>query len=335
VTIPPVRIPESSCMMRLGVPRGFSLTQTVLSHGWHQMAPFHWDAASSTLWRIESLPGHPPRILRLRQGAGIGTPVRIGIRPGALAAPARKLLRLRAMRMLGMGLDLSDFYRLCRREARLRYVPRTGAGRFLSAGNLYEDVFKAICATNISWKQAVRAVYRIGRLGEPVEGCDLAAFPSPERIAVAGEKRLAKVSRLGYRVPYLLAWAERVASADPGWRAAEEGGLRGKDLREFLLSIRGVGATTSRYLMMMRGFAEEIPVDSSVYLYLRENRFGGRTPSTKDISRLYDRFGDWKAFAYWFEFLPWARKQWTFARGDSAERTRFMAGVSAGGWKDR
>jgi 3-methyladenine DNA glycosylase/8-oxoguanine DNA glycosylase len=212
--------------------------------------------------------------------------------------------------MLSLDLDLSGFYRLCRGESLLRYVPRVGAGRFLSSGSLYEDVFKTICGTNISWKQAVRAVNRIVDLGEPATGRGFRAFPTPERILACGRDRLSKVSRLGYRVPYLMSWAERASSPDPSWVAAEEGMLAEGELREFLLSIRGIGRTSCRYLMMMRGLAGEIPVDSSVLLFLRETRFRIRNPSPAEIARIYDRFGGWKAYAYWFEFLPWARKHW-------------------------
>jgi len=68
----------------------------------------------------------------------------------------------------------------------------------------------------------------------------------------------------------------------------------------------------------MHGFADQIPIDSSVYLYLRENRFGGRRPTEKQIRRLYEPFGAWKAYAYWFEFLPWAREHWSPRGGGAA-----------------
>jgi len=220
--------------------------------------------------------------------------------------------------MLGLNLNLDDFWALCRRDPRLRYVPRTGAGRFLSSGNLYEDVLKAICGTNITWRQAVAAVNRLAALGPVIGATGYRAFPTPDAVRRMGPRRLSDVSRLGYRVPYLVEWAERVASGDPGCVAAEAGELAGEDLRRFFLSVRGVGKSTCHYLMMMHGFADQIPIDSSVYLYLRENRFGGRRPTERQIRRLYEPFGVWKAYAYWFEFLPWARQHWSPQRGGAA-----------------
>jgi len=222
--------------------------------------------------------------------------------------------------MLNLDLDLASFYRLCRKERRLRYVPRAGAGRLLSAGNVFEDVLKAICATNISWRQAVAGANRIAELGKQVAEGGMRAFPAPEEVLAVGEQRLARVSRLGYRVPSLLEWCERVAARDPRCLEAEEGRLAHEELKRFFLSIRGVGPASCHYLLMMRGMAHDIPVDSSVFLYLKENRFAGTTPTRAQILRLYQKFGDWKAYAYWFEFLPWARSHWALGgdglRGD-------------------
>jgi 3-methyladenine DNA glycosylase/8-oxoguanine DNA glycosylase len=222
------------------------------------------------------------------------------------------LLKGRVAKMLNLAVDLSGFYRLCRREPSLRYVPRSGAGRFLSSGSVYEDVFKAICCTNLSWNQAVAAVNRIGELGEPAGEGGRRSFPGPATILAAGAARLSEISRLGYRVPYLLKWAGKVQSGGPDWRAAESGDLPREELRRFLLSVSGIGPTSSRYLMMMRGLSDEIPVDSSTHLFLREAKaLGRRRLSPRLVAHLYGRFGPWKALAYWFEFLPWARKHWS------------------------
>ncbi len=296
--------------MVLKVPDRFSLKETVLSHGWHQLAPFRWDAASSSLWRAESLAGGSLVLLSIRQPGGVGGSLRLRLASGDPPREERRFLERRLVRMLGLDRDLSEFYRICRTESHLRYVPRAGAGRFLSAGNVFEDVFKAICATNISWNQAVRAVNRIAELGEPLGDWGFRAFPSPERVLAEGAERLSSLSRLGYRVPFLLAWAEQARAEGPEYRAADEGLLEEAALKRFFLSIRGVGPSTCHYLMMMRGAAREIPLDSSVYLFLRETRFDGRNPTPSQIRRRYERFGAWKAYAYWFEFLPWARKYW-------------------------
>ena len=212
--------------------------------------------------------------------------------------------------MLSLEVDLRPFHALCRAEPRLRYVPRAGAGRFLRCGSVFEEVFKGICATNIAWPQAVAAMNRLAALGNRVPGVEARAFPSASAILRLREGKLRELSRLGYRVPFLRSWARRADEGAPEIASIEVGQLDRDALRRFLLSIPGVGKATCRYLMMVWGNGTEIPVDSSVYLYFRKNRLEGRNPTEKEIVSLYESYGEWQAHAYWFEFLPWARRHY-------------------------
>jgi 3-methyladenine DNA glycosylase/8-oxoguanine DNA glycosylase len=299
---------DSSC--RLDVPDGFSLRETVLSHGWYELAPFRWEDSSSTLFRTESLPDGFSQHFSLSQRGGPGRHVRVEWISGQPSKDRKALLLTRARKILNLDLDLSEFMEMCRREPRLRYVPQTGAGRFLRCGNTYEEIFKAICGTNIAWRQAVSAINRMAALGSSTRGCTARTFPAPEEFLRLGEKRLRDLSRLGYRVPYLLAWARRVSERDSDWLQLESDETSREVASRILLSIQGVGQATARYLLMVWGHPGEISVDSSVYLYCRRERFGGRTPSEREILALYNSYGPWKAYGYWFEFLPWARKHW-------------------------
>jgi 3-methyladenine DNA glycosylase/8-oxoguanine DNA glycosylase len=296
--------------LRIECPRRFCLRETVLSHGWFELLPFRWDDASSTLFRAEALPDGSRHLYCLRQSAGLGGRLSVRWLSGVPSPAQRRILLERIRRITNLSVDLSPFLSICRKERRLRYVPRRGAGRFLRCGNLYEEVFKAICGTNIAWKQAVLAVNRVASLGERVPGTEFKAFPDAEKLLGMGERRLKEISRLGYRVPYLLAWARRVLAAEPEMRSVERGEWTVTELKRFLLDIQGVGKATAQYLLMVWGHGEEIPVDSSVFLYCRLNRFAGRAPTEKEIREIYEPYGAWKAYAYWFEFLPWAKTHW-------------------------
>ena len=296
--------------IRLACPPRFCLRETVLSHGWFELLPFRWDDPSSTLFRAEILPDRSRHLYSLRQSRGVGGRLCVRWNSGTPGPSHKRLLLERIKRIANLSVDLSPFLSICRREPRLRYVPRRGAGRFLRCGNLYEEVFKAICGTNIAWKQAVVAINRVAALGERVPGTEFRAFPGPEKLLRIGERRLKEISRLGYRVPYLLAWARRILEGEPAMEAVECGALTPEELKRFLLDIRGVGKATAQYLLMVWGHGGEIPVDSSVFLYCRLNRFEGRPPTEKEIRQLYEPYGPWKAYVYWFEFLPWAKSHW-------------------------
>ena len=299
---------------RLKCPPSFSLRETVLSHGWYELVPFRWEDASSTLYRAEVLPDGSLHYFSLRQPGRLGRSIQIRWLTGDPAKEPKSILIARIRRILNLDLDLAPFLSLCRREPRLRYVPRRGAGRFLRCGNLYEEVFKAICGTNIAWKQAVLAINRVGTLGEPMGEFGLNAFPGAEKLLRVGESRLREVSRLGYRVPYLLDWSRRVAEGETGLDQVESGRVAPEEQKRFRLSVRGVGKATAQYLLMVWGSGQEIPVDSSVILYCRRNRFGGRIPSEREIRAMYEPYAPWSAYVYWFEFLPWAREHWGFNR---------------------
>jgi 3-methyladenine DNA glycosylase/8-oxoguanine DNA glycosylase len=284
--------------------------QTVGAHGWSGVEPFRWDRKRRSLWRAEELPDGSVHGFYLAQPGGKGGSVRIRWHSGG-SRPQRFLLLARTRRMLSLEVDLRPFHALCRDQPPLRYVPSAGAGRFLRCGGVYEEVFKGICATNIAWRQAVMAMNRVAALGKPVPGVEQArAFPSPSAILRLREAPLRALSRLGYRVSFLRSWARRVEEGAPEIAAIESSALEREAVRRFLLSIPGIGKATSRYLMMVWGDGREISVDSSVYLYFRHNRFEGRRPAEAEILSLYEPFGDWRAHAYWFEFLPWARKHY-------------------------
>src|SRR5262245_6877873 len=224
---------------RLKVPADFSLAQTAGSHGWSGVEPFRWDRARRRLWRAEELADGTLHWFALSQPAGRGGGIRIRWRAGGGPAQ-RPLLLARIRRMLSLEVDLRSFHAQCREEPRLKYVPRAGAGRFLRCGGVFEEVFKAICATNIAWRQAVMAMNRIAALGSPVPGGEVRAFPSPASILSQKEEGLRKLSRLGYRVPFLRGWARRAQEGAPEIAAIEAGALDRDATRRFLLSIPGV-----------------------------------------------------------------------------------------------
>ena len=311
------------------VPIGFSLRETVLSHGWYELAPFRWRASSGSLQRAERLADGSLHLFSIRQPGGKGQSLEIRWISKTPSRESREELRSKVRRILSLDLDLSEFMEICRREPRLRYVPAAGAGRFLRCGNLFEEVFKAICATNIAWAQAVLAINRVASLGQPVPETECRTFPTPESLLRVGETRLRETSRLGYRVPYLLNLARQAVRCGPDWQRLEQGGLGREELSRLLLALQGVGKATSRYLLMVWGVGEEISVDSSVYQYCRCERFGGRTPTERQILSLYQAYGRWKAHAYWFEFLPWARRHWGLdGKSKSAGKSRLTGGKS-------
>jgi 3-methyladenine DNA glycosylase/8-oxoguanine DNA glycosylase len=291
------------CRLRLPVSKPFSLRGTVLGYGYHELPPFQWDGA--VLRRAESLDGRVC-LLKARERPA-GPPGRASLAlslcsDSPLEAAARRELVTRTRNMLRLDHDLGEFYALCRREPRLRRIPRLGLGRLLRGTTLFEDLVKAIAWTNTTWPQAVKMIRRLSDLGE---SCPVApafrAWPGPAQILEAGPRYLEREARLGYRAAYILELAERVASGHLDLEKIE----RIPDsptLAKALLAIRGVGPASVAYLLAMLGHYDRPILDSATLAYLAEAYFRGRRPTAKRVEKRFSAYGGWRGLILWFDY---------------------------------
>lgn len=105
----------------------------------------------------------------------------------------------------------------------------------------------------------------------------LHAFPKPEELAAAGAEGLATCS-LGYRLPYVLAAAERAAGGEAdiySWKK-----LPNEELTENLLSFPGVGPKVANCVMLFGyGRIDAFPVDVWIRRVIDEKYAGRFDPS--------------------------------------------------------
>ena len=280
----------------LPTPEGFRLLPVIYSHGWFQCPPYHWDADTHTLTRVLRLSGGDLVVFRLNEAS----PGTLAIRSSAdISKPQRLEIDQAIGRILSLDVDLSLFYALCQGHETLERASRMGAGRLMRCPSLWEEMSKAICGTNVQWKQAVSMISRMCELGDPIDG--LYAWPTPGQVVAAGPQRLREHCRVGYRADSLVELADSFATdrLDPG--PVERGELTEDEARKFFLSARGIGKATTAYLMNLCGYCSEISIDSAVYNFTSKKYFDGRKPEDEEIVALYDAFGDWKGLAYWLD----------------------------------
>ena len=175
--------------LRLAVDPPFSLWTAALLHGWHALAPFRWLPDSETLERVDRLPSGAVYTVRLRPASDLADGRRgidLEARPTPSAADARELMA-RARRMLRLDEDLTDFHARCRRSRTLRPVAQVGAGRLLRSPDLWEDVVKGICTTNVTWQRTKSMVAALTTLGPAPDGASRRAFPTPTEVLDAGD----------------------------------------------------------------------------------------------------------------------------------------------------
>jgi len=282
----------------------FSLAATVKTHGWFQLAPFHWDNAAQTLHWAMQTDEQPPFVVTIREGEQL-KPVgaRLDLQISRSDAAVHKVITDKVKHVFNLDLDLREFYRISEHYPILNRVQGKGMGRLMRTESVYEDVFKSICGTNVQWKQAVTMINNIARLGSPAPGTELRIFPGPQQVLQAGEQFLKDIGRVGYRSSYLIALCEHFTKPDPLQTPVENGELSYPELNKYFLGFKGIGQVTARYLCALYGRFDELAVDSLVIFYMTKTHFNGVRPEVKQIEDFYAEFGRWKYLAYWMEFI--------------------------------
>jgi 3-methyladenine DNA glycosylase/8-oxoguanine DNA glycosylase len=139
-------------------------------------------------------------------------------------------------------------------------------------------------------------------LGEALPGDqEWRAFPTPEAVALAGEKFLVEEVRLGYRSHYLWQLATQVVEGHLDIQALEDPALPIKDLRRALLGIKGVGSYAAATLLMILGRYDELAIDTQMHAFVAQKYFAGQRVSEAQIRALYAPWGRWQYLAYWFD----------------------------------
>ncbi len=275
----------------------------MLGYGYHELPPFRWNGA--VLRRAEAVDGRVYLLGIREQPARSSSQAALVLSLSSAAqlpAAVRQELAKRTRSALRLDQHLDEFYALCRREPRLRRVPRLGLGRLLRGTGLFEDLVKTIAWTNTTWPQAVRMIRRLGELGDP---CPVAAgfrtWPGPAQILEAGRRYLEREARLGYRTAYILELAERVALGDLDLEKLE-GTLAAAELAAALLGIKGVGPASVAYLQAMLGHYDRPILDSATLAYLAKTYFRGRRPTLKQVERRFAVYGRWRGLILWFDY---------------------------------
>lgn len=301
--------------MRVPTPRSYSFRRTVLSHGWFDLPPFHWDGEGSALVRVlTTSPGR--RLLAEIREASRGTlEVRVRIPRGAvrhrLGAQERRAVLRQVGHMLRLDESFDEFHALCRRQRGSRWIADVKAGPLLRAPDPFEDLVKLICTTNCSWaltRAMVRAL--VSRLGEPVAGVPgpqgapypeaaRRSFPTPERMASAPARFYARTVKAGYRAPYLEELAERVASGKLDLSRWLEPDRPAAETRKEIEGIKGAGRYVAENMLRLLGHYEGLALDSWCRQEFGRRHRRGRRASDAAIERHYAPFGRWRGLALW------------------------------------
>jgi 3-methyladenine DNA glycosylase/8-oxoguanine DNA glycosylase len=256
--------------LRLRGPGGerVDLWRTLISHGFHDLAPMSIDEVARSLDLTLRVPRGMPR--RVRISPGKRGSARVEILGGTTTSTAtRDAIARGAARVLRLDQDLSAFYALAAADPELASVT-AGAGRMLRSPTVWEDVVKTLCTTNCSWSLTTTMVNALVReLGEPAAGFAddplASAFPTPAAMAGRDERFFREVVRSGYRAPYFVRLAELVASDEVNLESLADTprtDLPDGKVEALLRTLPGIGPYAAANVMMTLGRSSRLILDS-------------------------------------------------------------------------
>jgi 3-methyladenine DNA glycosylase/8-oxoguanine DNA glycosylase len=280
----------------------FNFHSVVYSHGWMQLAPFHYDEIAQTLSYVDRLAnGRVVEYCISETPEGVNVDVLGRLGKAEQAEIARKVEW-----MFALDQDFSAFYKAARLEPKLKRAKKLAHGRVLRSPTFFEDVLKTVLTTNTLWAATKRMnLNLIAAFGDPLTssspGTEVRrAFPTPGQIAAASDDILRETVRVGYRAPAIYELAERVTSGELDVEAFKTSTLPTLELRKELMKMRGVGPYAAANLLMILGRSDFIPIDTYALKMVSYEWHRGRPITAREVDKAFVKWGEHKGLAFWF-----------------------------------
>lgn len=269
---------------------GIDLDLVVRSHGWYDLPPFSYDEKQRRLTFKALIAERTVQVVleEDREGVVVRTPK--GISARSVAPIVRRVLDLDA--------DLSGFHTLCRARGAqgFRWMADRGAGRILRAPSLFEDAVKVLATTNCSWALTRVITTKLIDVFDR-EG----TFPDATFVAGLSEARLRKDVSLGYRAPYLKAFAEEVANGRLDLARWEDRSRLDEEIESDIRALNGFGPYAAATLCRLLGRHSRLGLDSWSRKKIAELRFENRRVSDARVEKVYREFGAHAGLAFWLD----------------------------------
>jgi N-glycosylase/DNA lyase len=289
--------------LTIPTPPEFNFWQTVYSHGWVAVKPHEHDEKQQTFTYITQLSDRSVWWMKLRAALN---QVEVELDGGKtrLTEARRMELTQQIRHQLRLDDDLSGFYDLCRATPILTNVVEMGYGRVLRCATLWEDLVRVIATTNTTWMLTKRMIAKlVDGYGTPHSTHpEWRAFPSPS--VVAGLTALQfKEMGWGYRGPYVIQNAEKIAKGEVRLEQFLDPALNDKEVRKGLMKLRGVGDYAAGTLMILLGRYSVVPVDTEARAAVSRVWFKGETVTDKQVKETLEPFQPYSALVLYCEYM--------------------------------
>jgi len=289
----------TSSRLTLNTPSNFNFSRTAFSHGWYALPPFSYDKETRQLHRV----------LQLKDGTVVSSTLTGRERAIDVRMMSKKMLtpkqrfevKTQLRTCLRLGEDFGEFHAEAKWHPEFKWIASSGSGRMLRSPTAFEDVVKMICTTNCTWALTTLIVTNlVQRFGKSLDGVGV-AFPTPQAIAGSSEHSLRSEIKAGYRSPYLLELAERVASKKLDLEAWRSSPLATTELFEEMRGVKGIGPYAAGNILKLVGRYDYLGLDSWVRSKYYELHRNGRTVKDSTIERHYAPYGKWRGLFFWLE----------------------------------
>ncbi len=295
---PGAELPRVGRMSLGGVPPGFSLRRTAMSHGWCALAPSAYDDRAGALHRTLSLPDAGALTVTVTQRRDGRLSASWGRVAGTCAD--RVAIKSQFRHMLAVDDDLTELHAGCAALPGLEWVAELGVGRLLRSPTVFEDLARTLATTNCSWAltelMCRRMVDSLGAAGPAGER----AFPTPQAVLDAGATHFADVVRAGYRARSFVELAGAVADGtlDPSswWDPLTSD----SDVLAQVRTLRGFGPYAAEGMLGLLGRPKGLALDSWIRAKL-PRLLGKESMTDAEIADRYAPLGRWAGVGLWLE----------------------------------
>ena len=278
----------------LETPPNFVLETVVCGHGWYDLLPFRWNPELRSLaYVFQSSNGKKAASGSITDDDGNLTIAldKAVINKEKIERDVRHILR--------MDEDMGEFYGIAADVAGTRWVSAIGAGRMLRSATVFEDMVKTMCTTNCSWALTRKMVENlVGKLGTPAGG-KAKAFPTAEAMASVDEDFYRNEIKAGYRSPFFLELARKVAGGEIDPENFLHSDLPTDELKKEIKNIKGFGDYAADNLLKLLGRYDGLALDSWLRSRFYDKHNRKKTCPDKKILKHYGKFGKWQGLMIW------------------------------------
>ncbi len=202
--------------------------------------------------RVLTMQDKPVEVVVTQTGSPVAPCLQVQARGTEPSPQAASLLTAALTRILGLQVDLTDFYRFADSDSQLRPLAREFRGfkppRFPS---LFEALVNGIACQQLSLTVGIHLLNRLAAargLSFPGEDGPAPAFPRPRDLAGVEAEDLRSLGFSRQKALFLVELAQRVMQDKPDLEAMA--GLDDATVLEQLRAFKGVGRWTAEYALL-------------------------------------------------------------------------------------